>query len=75
MKKIRVYVALAACLLLLSGQVSAQCAMCRANAESNMKSQTNSVGKGLNKGIIYLMTVPYLLGGAAIFIWYKNKKR
>lgn len=59
----------------LSIDASAQCAMCRANAESNLKSNQNMVGRGLNKGILYLLSVPYLVGGAAFFIWYKNRKR
>ena len=38
----------------------AQCAMCKAAVQSSMD-QPNSVAKGLNKGILYLMAVPYVL--------------
>lgn len=41
--------------------VSAQCAMCKAAAESTLKNDPNSIAKGLNSGILYLMAVPYLL--------------
>lgn len=61
--------------LALSGSVQAQCAMCRANAESNIKSGKNNVGKGLNRGILYLLSVPYLIGGAAAFIYFKNRRK
>jgi len=38
----------------------AQCAMCKASVESS-QGQANSVAGGINKGILYLMAVPYLL--------------
>jgi hypothetical protein len=65
-----------ASVLLLFSTVSAyaQCSVCRAGAESSVE-QGYSVGKGLNKGIIYLMSVPYVLASAAFYIYYKNKKK
>ena len=53
----------------------AQCAMCRRVAESSRDAHDNKVGKGLNNGILYLMTLPYLLGGIGAFVWYKNRKK
>lgn len=41
--------------------VQAQCAMCKAGAESSLKGNPNSIARGLNPGILYLMAVPYLL--------------
>jgi hypothetical protein len=61
--------------LLLSGSAYSQCAMCRANAESNLKSGKNQIGRGLNTGILYLLSIPYLLGGAAAFIYFKNRSK
>lgn len=75
MKILKKTVALAALLFVLISDANAQCAMCRANAESNLKSKENKVGRGLNHGILYLMSVPYLMGGAAAFIWYKHRKK
>lgn len=40
--------------------VFSQCAMCKANAETNLKNG-GSIAKGLNAGILYLMAIPYLL--------------
>ena len=57
----------------------AQCAMCKANAESSLRNGP-SVARGLNSGILYLMTIPYLLL-AFIFrqqiksLYYKIKSR
>ena len=47
--------------LLGSVDVEAQCAMCRAVLESEEGQQT---AKGINNGIVYLMAIPYILGGA-----------
>lgn len=57
--------------ILFSQTVDAQCAMCKAAAESNLKHNGNSIARGLNPGILYLMAVPYLL---LIFIFRKQLK-
>ena len=54
---------------------SAQCAMCKRIAETNMDDNQNNVGKSLNKGILYLLALPYIIGGIGVFAWYSNKRR
>ena len=55
--------------LLISFQMDAQCAMCRAVLESE---DGQSTAKGINDGIIYLMLIPYILvGGIGYIIYYK----
>lgn len=51
-----------------------QCSMCRRVAETGHANDSGA-GRGLNKGILYLLSIPYLLGGIGIFAWYKNKKK
>jgi hypothetical protein len=51
----------------------AQCPMCKLSAESNLENG-GVEGKGLNKGILYIFVLPYLLVGTFAFIWWKNKK-
>ena len=61
-------------LILLTVDIYAQCAMCKAVVESNLESG-NNIGSGLNDGILYLMSVPYL---AILFFgifWYLQNKR
>ena len=53
--------------------VSAQCPMCRMAAESNLENG-GTAGTGLNTGILYMLSLPYLLVGVIAFIWYKNRK-
>ena len=49
--------------------VSAQCAMCRAQLESM---DDNSLAKGVNDGIVYLMAVPYVLIALVGFFIYRS---
>lgn len=60
MKKYFVIVFVIAVLIVLPNVAEAQCAMCKAAVQSSMD-QPNSVARGINKGILYLMAVPYLL--------------
>lgn len=48
----------------------AQCPMCKTNVAAAMKNPKNTKGRGLNTGILYLLMVPYLLGGGAVVVWY-----
>ncbi len=73
MKKIAVYT-IFILLFAASPKVQAQCSMCKATVESNIKSNADFKGKGLNHGILYLMSIPYLLGGVAVLIYFKNRK-
>ena len=50
----------------------AQCPMCRMAAESNLDNG-GTEGRGLNTGILYLFSMPYLIAGVIGFIWWKNK--
>lgn len=59
-------------ILVLSYDVEAQCAMCRAVLETE---ESQSAAEGINDGIVYLMIFPYLLmAGVAYFIWKSRKK-
>jgi hypothetical protein len=54
--------------------MQAQCPMCRMSAESNLR-EGGTEGAGLNKGILYMLTLPYLLVASLGFIWWKNRRR
>ena len=67
--------------LLLIGSLSAlpiespaQCPMCRMSAEKNLK-DGGTAGKGLNKGILYMLATPYLLIGTIGYLWYRNRRK
>ena len=52
----------------------AQCPMCKMSAEQNLK-DGGTAGKGLNKGILYMLTIPYLLVGGLGLLWWKNRRK
>jgi len=57
-------------------EVSAQCPMCKSAVESSMKDGKSTAGRGLNTGILYLLSAPYLAVGIIGAGWYiKSKKR
>lgn len=51
----------------------AQCAMCRATVENNV-SEGAGLAEGLNNGILYLASVPYLIFVTISYLWYRNSK-
>ncbi|PPK99813.1 hypothetical protein [Parapedobacter indicus] len=52
-------------------RVHAQCAMCTLTAE-NATENGNTQGKGLNKGILFLLAIPYLAAVGVGVLWYKK---
>ncbi len=55
-----IVVAITLLFVLFSANLSAQCAMCKAAAESELEKGTKSLAAGLNTGILFLMAVPYI---------------
>lgn len=62
-------------LLVLTNTISlAQCAMCRAGIENNVSNGDTTIGAGLNSGILYLLSMPYLLAMVMGYLWYRHAK-
>jgi hypothetical protein len=62
--------------LVASAETRAQCAMCKRTAETDFESKRKqSAGKSLNSGILYLLSVPYLIGAVGAVVWYKNRRK
>jgi heme/copper-type cytochrome/quinol oxidase subunit 2 len=61
-------------LLLLSIDIFSQCATCKTALESDLNNSENSVAKGINNGILYLMAIPYILLITTVFIIYKFRR-
>lgn len=61
-------------LSLNSVEVQAQCPMCKIAAQSNMRNG-GTAGKGLNRGILYMLATPYLIVGTVAFFWWRNRKK
>ena len=72
-KKSLLFVLMMFILLCTGVDAVAQCPMCRAAAETNL-AQGGTEGKGLNTGILYMLSLPYLIVATIGYIWWKNKK-
>jgi hypothetical protein len=72
MKRIAVIV----CILLMASaeHVFAQCAMCRSTLENNYSNGDPGIAAGINTGILYLLSMPYLAVMIIGYMWYKSSK-
>ena len=58
--------------LLLGIQIiNAQCVMCRTQVVNNVSHGDIELASGLNLGIIYLFSAPYLLILIVFILWYR----
>lgn len=55
--------------------VNAQCAMCRTQLENNVSNGEPGIAAGINVGILYLLSMPYLIILTIGYFWYKSSKR
>jgi hypothetical protein len=60
---------------LAQNETQAQCAMCSRVAETGHEAHDGKVGGGLNSGIIYLLSIPYVMGGIGIYVYFKKAKK
>jgi len=65
--------------IFLVSSAFAQCPMCKTALTSSRKEGVNKydrqVGNGINKGILFLMSVPYVLVAGAGFAFYKSNQK
>lgn len=74
MKKAIVFLYILALGFAFTPEAKAQCSMCTINAEQGSKNG-NSQTKGINDGVVYLLSIPYLLIAGVGFMWYKNYRK
>lgn len=61
-------------LVISQSEMLAQCPMCRMTAESNL-ANGGTTARGLNIGILFMLSLPYLIVGSIGFLWWKNYRR
>ena len=61
-------------LISATAEVSAQCAMCRTTLENNYSNGDPGIAAGINTGILYLLSMPYLAVAILAYLWYKSSK-
>jgi len=75
MKKIFILFLVLILSLSYSKTIQAQCPMCKTSVESSLKDKSSMKGRGLNKGILYLLSAPYLAVGLVGIGWYRQRKK
>ncbi|WP_395768452.1 hypothetical protein [Aquirufa sp.] len=66
---------LALLIMLFQLDAQAQCAMCRTTVESTLSNGRSNIATGLNTGILYLLTAPYLLVAVIAWLWFRQSKQ
>ena len=61
-------------LALVTTDTLAQCAMCRSTLENNYSNGNPGIAAGINTGILYLLSMPYLAVLVIGYLWYKSSK-
>ena len=59
-------------LFICNANTFAQCAMCKTSVESDLNNG-GSIGKELNTGILYLMTLPYIILMLGAYFFFKKQ--
>jgi hypothetical protein len=52
-----------------------QCAMCRTQLENNVSNGNAGIAAGINTGILYLLSMPYLIVIVLGYFWYKTSRK
>ncbi len=50
-----------------------QCAMCKAVAEESIDNAGYGIGMGLNTGILFIMSIPYILLTIGLLVFFKSQ--
>ena len=74
MKRLRIFILCMILNTLIMPEAPAQCPMCRMTVESNLKAG-GTAGRGLNRGILYMLAMPYLLVGTMGYFWWRNRRQ
>jgi hypothetical protein len=70
MKKVIIFIMI----IVTSADTFAQCAMCRSTLENNYSNGNPGIASGINTGILYLLSMPYLAVIVIAYFWYKSSK-
>ena len=74
MKRLLQFTAILVLLLLSVSSVEAQCAMCAGTVET-ATGAGSSVALGINKGVLYIFMMPYLIIGTIGYFWWRARKK
>jgi hypothetical protein len=74
MKRYLPYLFIFSLMVLAFFNADAQCAMCQATAETSMDAGS-SAAEGINKGVMYLFFMPWIILGTITYFWWRAQKK
>jgi len=74
MKKLLPVILILIILTFSYSHIFSQCAMCTATAESS-RDAGSSVAESINKGVLYIFMMPYLIIATVGYFWWRAKKK
>lgn len=52
----------------------AQCATCKAAAETSLENGESSIANGINVGVLYMLSILFIIFGLFVFLMWKHRK-
>ena len=74
MKKLLPILFITLLLIVTCFTTQAQCAMCTGQVETATNAGS-SVALGINKGVLYIFMMPYLIMGTLGYFWWRGRKK
>lgn len=74
MKRLFIILTVLFLLLAVSPELSAQCSMCQATAETSREAGSAN-SDGINQGVMYLFFTPYIIIGTIAYFWWRGRKK
>lgn len=54
-------------------ELYAQCATCKAAAETSLENGENTIASGINLGVLYMLSLLFLMFGMFMFLVWKHR--
>lgn len=54
-------------------ELMAQCATCKAAAETSLENGDNTIASGVNLGVLYMLSILFLIFGSFLFLLWKHR--
>lgn len=70
----RSFILIIIAVVLSVSDVVAQCAMCRSTLEVNYSNGNPGIASGINTGILYLLSMPYIAVMVLAYFWFKHSR-
>lgn len=72
MKKL--FFSLVSVLVISSSKLFAQCATCKATAETSLENGDATIASGINIGVLYMLSILFIIFGLFVFLAWKHRE-